>query len=104
MNQQDELISAESSFEEEMQASYKQAVERALQHLPVKNGVINIDAIWVETSLPYDILVRILRQENLVLPDNVERINLKSNVKSQEKQTRSSRRRRRRKAKGKSKG
>ena len=69
------------SSRESMLASYKQAVERAISHLPVKNGVVGIDSIWIETSLPHDILRALLKRDDLVLPDNVERINLKSRVK-----------------------
>ena len=61
-----------------MLASYKAAVERALPRVPVKNGVVDIDSIWVETSIPFDILETILRREDLTIPPNVERIHLKS--------------------------
>jgi hypothetical protein len=66
--------------DDRMLTSYKIAVERAMPRLPVKNGVIDIDSIWIETSIPYEILQEILRREDLELPDNVERINLKSRV------------------------
>ncbi len=69
--------------DEEMIARYKQAVERALPRVPVKNGVIEIDSVWVETSLPYDLLEAILRREDLVRPANVERIILKTRVQTQ---------------------
>ena len=98
MNEQDQQGSPTPTLENEMKANYKKAVERAITLLPVKNGVINIDSIWVATSLPYEILNEVLRQEDLVLPDNVDRINLKSNVRSKE-QTRKSRRRRKKKNK-----
>jgi len=57
---------------------YKVAVERALPRVPVKNGVIEIDSVWVETSLPYDLLEGILRRDDLVKPQNVERIVLRT--------------------------
>ena len=63
---------------EEMFPRYKRAVEEAIARLPVKNGVVDIDAIWVETSLPYDLIQEILSRDDLVLPENVERINTKS--------------------------
>ena len=85
---------------EEMVASYKQAIERAIAHLPVKNGVINIDSIWIETSIPYEILNQLLRRDDLELPDNVDRINLKSNLRTKEQVQKSRRRRRKPKAKG----
>lgn len=100
MNEQDQQGSSTPTLDEEMKANYKLAIEKAISHLPVKNGVINIDSIWVETSLPYEILNEVLRQDGLVLPDNVDRINLKSNVRTKEK-VRTNRRRRKRKPKAK---
>ncbi len=57
---------------------YKDAVERAIAHLPVKNGVVDIDSIWVETSLPMALLRDLLKRSDLKLPENVERINMQS--------------------------
>jgi hypothetical protein len=71
---------------DEMLQRYKVAVERALPRVPVKNGVVDIDSVWVETSLPYDLLEAILRREDLVRPANVERIVLKTRAQSQQTQ------------------
>jgi hypothetical protein len=65
-------------IDDEMFERYKVAVERALPRVPVKNGVVEIDSVWVETSLPYDLLEAILRREDLVRPANVERIVLRT--------------------------
>ncbi len=100
MNEYDQQASPTPDVNEEMKANYKLAIEKAITHLPVKNGVINIDSIWVATSLPYEILNEVLRQDDLVLPDNVDRINLKSNVRTKQ-QIRPSRRRRRKKPRSK---
>lgn len=58
----------------EMFLRYQQAVEKVLPRIPVKNGVIDIDSLWIETSLPYDLLYEIIRENKIALPDNVERI------------------------------
>ena len=100
MNEFDQQASPTPDVNEEMKANYKLAIEKAITHLPVKNGVINIDSIWVATSLPYEILNEVLRQDDLVLPDNVDRINLKSNVRTKQ-QIRPGRRRKRRKPRAK---
>ena len=100
MKEQDHQKSPAPIIGAEMEASYKQAIERAISHLPVKNGVITIDSIWIETCIPYEILNEVLRRSDLVLPDNVDRINLKSNVRAKE-QTRVPRQRRRRKPRAK---
>jgi len=100
VTEQEQPESPAPIIDEEMTASYKQAIERAIAHLPVKNGVVNIDSIWIETSIPYKILDELLRRDDLELPDNVDRINLKSNVRAKE-QIRKSRRRRKRKPRAK---
>ncbi len=79
---------------EEMLTNYKAALERAIARIPVKNGVVDIDAIWIETSIPYDLLRKLLQREDLRLPENVERINLKSHARKGERHGGSKRRRR----------
>jgi hypothetical protein len=54
---------------------YREAIERVLPELPVENGTISVDAIWVETSLPRDLIVEIVK-EGLRLPPNVEQIRI----------------------------
>lgn len=53
---------------------YREAIERVLPELPVENGTISIDSIWVETSLPRDLIIEIAREGGLALPLNVEQI------------------------------
>ena len=87
---------AQSAIDDaEMLATYKLALERVIARLPVKNGVVDIDSIWIETSIPYDILRTILQRDDLVLPENVERINLKSRARKGDRRGRSRRRRKR---------
>jgi len=81
--------------DEEMLLRYKQTVERVIPHLPAKNGVVDIDSIWVETSIPFELLQAILTQPNLVLPKHVERINTKSKLRLGEQSGRPKRKRRR---------
>ena len=81
--------------EEKMLLSYKSAIEGSIPRLPIKNGVVDIDSIWVETSLPYDLLRSILHREDLALPPNVERVNLKSRMQEGERSGKPKRRRRR---------
>jgi hypothetical protein len=63
-----------------MLARYKHAVEQAITRVPVKNGVVEIDSIWVEASIPFDLLRTILAMPDLTLPENVERINTKTRI------------------------
>jgi len=77
-HQQPPALRGELTDPETMLLRYKEAVERAIPHLPVKNGVVDIDSIWVETSLPIGLLRSLLKRTDLKLPENVERVNLKS--------------------------
>ena len=61
--------------EREMFGRYKKTVEQAIARVPVKNGVVDIDSIWIEASIPFDLLRKILARGDLELPGNVERIN-----------------------------
>jgi hypothetical protein len=78
MTSGEDTLNRELIDEDTMVLRYKNAVERAISHLPVKNGAVDIDSIWVETSLPFELLRSLLRRKDLKLPENVERINLKS--------------------------
>lgn len=55
---------------------YVKAVEQALPQLPVEDGVVRLDDVWLETSLPRDLLRHILEHSILRWPANVERIRL----------------------------
>jgi hypothetical protein len=55
-------------------SKYKKAIEKALPEIPVENGAITLEAIWLETALPEDLLIEIITSNELVLPPNVERI------------------------------
>lgn len=53
---------------------YVKAVERVLPELPVENGKIRFETLWLETALPEDLLLEILGNHELELPSNVEQI------------------------------
>ncbi len=55
---------------------YREAIERVLPELPVRNGTISVTSIWVETSLPRDLIIEIVKEGRLRLPPNVERIQI----------------------------
>lgn len=56
--------------------NYKRAIEKALPLLPVKNGMIDIRDIWLETSLPMDLIKEIVQSDDLKLPKNVKGISI----------------------------
>jgi hypothetical protein len=61
-------------MEEEEREKYKQAIEQAIVELPVEDGTVSLESIWLETSLPQDLILEVLKEGQLNLPLNVERI------------------------------
>jgi hypothetical protein len=55
-------------------SKYKKAIEKAIPEIPVENGAITLEAIWLETALPEDLILEIVTDDDLALPANVERI------------------------------
>lgn len=53
---------------------YKKAIEKTLAELPVENGIITFENIWLELTLPEDLMFEILTRDDLILPNNVERV------------------------------
>ncbi len=68
---------------------YRRAIERAMERVPVRNGVVALRDLWLETSLPQDLLVEVLQEDGVCLPPHVERVEL-----SPERRKRNVRRRR----------
>ncbi|OGF52769.1 MAG: hypothetical protein A2Z21_00245 [Candidatus Fraserbacteria bacterium RBG_16_55_9] len=53
---------------------YKKAIEKAIPEIPVENGAITLEAIWLETALPEDLIIEVLTGNDIALPANVERV------------------------------
>lgn len=53
---------------------YKKAVENVLEKVPVKNRKVRLETIQLETSLPRDLLLEIIKREEIDLPENVDEI------------------------------
>lgn len=56
---------------------YAEAVENVLEKVPVKNGVVSIESIQMETSLPLDLIKELLDRGDVEFPDRVEKIQLR---------------------------
>lgn len=61
-------------MEEGEREKYQRAIEQAIAELPVEDGTVSLESIWLETSLPQDLILEILKEGQLSLPSNVERI------------------------------
>lgn len=65
---------------------YRRAIEKAMERVPVRNGVVALRDLWLETSLPQDLLVEMLQENGLQMPPHVERVDL--NVKRRKRHAR----------------
>jgi len=61
-----------------LKCGYRKAIEKAMERVPVRNGVIALRDLHLETSLPMDLLAEILKEDGLRLPPQVERVDLNS--------------------------
>ncbi len=53
---------------------YAEAIEGALNRLTVKNGVVRVRQIQLETSVPKDIIHEVLDKELVEFPERIDRI------------------------------
>ncbi len=56
---------------------YRRALERALERVPVRNGVVSIRDLWLETALPLDLIAELLQTDGIRLPPHVTRVDLR---------------------------
>ena len=61
-------------MEEAQIEKYRRAIEQTIAKLPVVDGSVSLESIWLEASLPRDLIAEILQQGKLHLPENVRRI------------------------------
>ncbi len=53
---------------------YKKAIEKTMAEIPVENGTILLENLWLEITLPEDLMIEILTRDDIALPSNVERV------------------------------
>ncbi len=66
-----------AELEEELarvREGYCQALERAFARVPVRNGVVFIEDLWLETAIPMDLIVELLESDGVKIPPHVERV------------------------------
>ncbi len=55
---------------------YRRAIERALTRVPVRNGVVSIRDLWLETALPVELIADLLQGDGIQMPAHVVRVDL----------------------------
>lgn len=60
-----------------LRASYKKAIEQALERVPVRNGIARVYDLWLETAIPRDLIIELLKENQIRLPPHVKRVELR---------------------------
>lgn len=55
---------------------YRRAIERALERVPARNGVVSIRDLWIETALPVELIADLLQADGIQMPAHVVRVEL----------------------------
>lgn len=55
---------------------YRRAIEKALDRVPVRNGVVSIRDLWLETALPMGLIADLLQGDGIQMPAHVVRVDL----------------------------
>ena len=61
-----------------LKESYKRAIEAALTKVPVRDGVVSARDLWLETSLPMDLIAELLKENGIELPPQVKRVDFEA--------------------------
>ncbi len=54
--------------------NYARAIEKTLAEVPVVNGVVTLEALWMELGLPRDLIIEVFETMEVRLPPHVERV------------------------------
>jgi hypothetical protein len=54
--------------------NYARAIEKTLAEVPVVNGVVTVEALWMELGLPRDLIIEVFETMEVRLPPHVERV------------------------------
>lgn len=57
-----------------LREGYCRALERAFARVPIRNGVVSVEDLWLETAIPLDLIVELLESDGVKIPPHVERV------------------------------
>lgn len=55
---------------------YRRAIEKALERVPVRNGVVSIRDLWLETALPVELIADLLQADGIRMPPHIVRVDV----------------------------
>ncbi len=60
-----------------LREGYCRALEKALEKVPVRNGVVSVEDLWLETAIPVDLIVELLESDGVKIPPHIERVDFR---------------------------
>lgn len=61
---------------DKLRDGYCRALEKAFEHVPIRDGVVSVEDLWLETGIPVDLIVELLESKGVKIPPHVERVDL----------------------------
>lgn len=68
------LVQSDGVYLPDAMENYRRAIERVLTEVPVVNGVVDLETIWLELALPRDLLIEVFETMGVRLPAHVEKV------------------------------
>lgn len=59
---------------DKLRDGYCRALEKAFEHVPVRDGVVSVEDLWLETGIPVDLIIELLESKGVQIPPHVERV------------------------------
>lgn len=78
MGEKNEAVEQTKREFSRLKEGYLRAIETALARVPVHNGVVFARDLWLETSLPIDLIAELLRENGIKLPPHVKRVDFEA--------------------------
>lgn len=61
-----------------LREGYCRALEEAFARVPIRNGVVSVEDLWLETAIPMDLIAELLEGDGVKIPPHVERVDFGS--------------------------
>lgn len=68
------LTQPDGPYLKEPMQNYARAIEKVLAEVPVINGTVDLETLWMELALPRDLIIEIFQTMEVRLPSHVERV------------------------------
>lgn len=74
MEIEEHLSAPDGAYLPDAMQNYARALEKMLNEIPVVNGAVDLETLWLESALPRDLITEVLEKMEIALPAHVEKI------------------------------